>query len=204
MPWQPDYLTLAEAKAALRIPDVADDTELAVWITAASRAIDLHCNRQFGKLAAPAARVYQRPMVWDPVRYLWVMPVDDIADITGMTINTGSGAVAYAGSGATVGPVNAPADIEPWTELTWLDRPVIPYYGSPMPITVTAIWGWAAVPAGVAGACRLQLARFTARRNSPWGIAGSPEQGNEIRLLSKLDPDVITALRPYRRRRRVG
>ena len=48
--WQPDYITVAEAKDALRIGDDADDAQLAMWISAASRAIDTHTNRQFGQL----------------------------------------------------------------------------------------------------------------------------------------------------------
>lgn len=54
------------------------------------------------------------------------------------------------------------------------------------------------IPAGVTQACLLQASRFFARRYSPFGIAGSPENGSELRLLSRVDPDVAVVLAPYR------
>jgi hypothetical protein len=53
-------------------------------------------------------------------------------------------------------------------------------------------------PAPVKLACMLQASRLVKRRDSPFGVAGSPEFGSELRLLSKLDPDVENLLRPYR------
>src|SRR3982751_2338964 len=113
MPWKPDYLTLAEARAYLRIPvgDTADDAELTVWISAASRAVDTYCNRQFGQLAAPAARTYRRTPVLDPTLGLWCIDIDDVQDVTGFLV----GGVAYASSGAVLLPDNAPAEGKPWT-----------------------------------------------------------------------------------------
>lgn len=46
------------------------------------------------------------------------------------------------------------------------------------------------VPAAVRMGTLIQAARFFKRKDSPFGIAGSPEMGNETRLLSRLDPDV--------------
>jgi hypothetical protein len=69
---------------------------------------------------------------------------------------------------------------------------------------VVAQWGWTAVPAQVIAAAKLQSNRWNKRRNSPLGVAGSPEQGSEIRLLARLDPDVATVLAGLSRRRRVG
>lgn len=45
-------------------------------------------------------------------------------------------------------------------------------------------------PASVKLATLIQAARFFKRKDSPFGIAGSAEMGNELRLQSKLDPDV--------------
>jgi len=67
-------------------------------------------------------------------------------------------------------------------------------------LTVTALWGWTEVPQAVKAATLLQVARFAARRDSPYGIAGSPDEGGEMRLLAALDPDLRTSLRPYVRR----
>lgn len=200
MAWKPDYVTLAAAKAYLRIVDTVDDVQLAVWVTAASRAIDRKCNRQFGQLAAPAARVYRQPAFWDPASGMWMVEIDDVQDVTGMTVN----GVAYASAGATLMPDNAPADGVPWQRLAFTDQPTLSYPGAPAALTVVARWGWAAQPAQVTGAALLQLARWNARRDSPFGVAGSPDQGNELRLLARLDPDVATSLAGLSRRRKVG
>ena len=57
--------------------------------------------------------------------------------------------------------------------------------------------GWSAIPAPIEAATLVQSTRLHARRNTPLGVAGSPE-GGIVRLLSRLDPDVELMLRPYR------
>lgn len=200
MPWKPDYLTVVEANAFLRLPDSVDDAEVGIWVTAASRAIDKRCNRQFGQLAAPAARVYRRPAVWVPSLGLWVKEIDDLQDLTGLTVN----GVAYASSGAVLLPDNAPADGLPWTALGFADQPDVSYPGSPAASTYVGRWGWTAFPSQVKAAAKLQVNRWNSRRDSPYGVSGSPTDGSELRLLSKLDPDVAVSLAGLSRVRRVG
>lgn len=199
MPWAPDYLTLAEAKAYLGITDTVDDAELAVSISAVSRLIDRACNRQFGSVAV-TARTYRRPPLLNTNTGLWELEVDDVQSSTGLLVN----GVAYASSGATLLPDNAPADGQPWTRIATTVWPILSYPGAPVTNVITAPWGWTAFPAPVPMAARLQMARLGFRRGSPQGVAGSPEQGSEIRMLSKLDPDVIKLLGVVRRRRRAA
>lgn len=200
MVWKPDYLTLVEAKAFLRVSDVLDDAEIGNLVTAASRAIDTRCNRQFGQEAGPVSRVYRRPAVWDPLSGMWVRQIDDVQTSTGLTV----GGVAYASSGATLLPDNAPADGLPWTALGVADQPDVSYQGSPVSLTVVARWGWTAVPTQVVAAAKLQINRWNARRDSPFGTAGTPADGSEIRLLARLDPDVSVTLAGLARQRLVG
>jgi hypothetical protein len=200
MAWKPDYVTLAEANAFLRVGDALDDAQVAGWITSASRAIDSRCNRQFGQLAAPAARTYDRAPYYDPTTGLWTLEIDDVQDLTAATVN----GTAFASSGAVMLPRNAPADGKPWTRIGFVVWPTPPYPGVPQPNVLVMRWGWTAVPAQVPMACKLQINRWSVRRDSPLGVAGSPDQGSELRLLSKLDPDVSTTLRGLSRRRRVG
>ena len=120
--------------------------------------------------------------------------------MTGMTV----GGVAYASSGAVLLPDNAPADGRPWTALGVASAPTPTYPGSPAALVVVARWGWSAVPAQVTAAAYLQVARWNYRRDSPHGIAGSPDAGGETRLLARLDPDVKTTMAGLSRRRRVG
>ena len=50
------------------------------------------------------------------------------------------------------------------------------------------------VPASVKLATEMQASRWAKRRDAPFGVAGSPELGSELRLLPKLDPDVEVLL----------
>ncbi len=184
MVWAPDYLTLAEGRDFVRDTESADDVQTAVWITAASRAIDEHCHRQFGSTAA-AARIYRKPAAWDPDLCLWTVDVDDVQDATGLLVN----GVALAASGAVLLPDNAPSNGRPYERIGWASRLTA------SPLTVTAVWGWTSVPTQVKGAARLQMSRFAARRDSPYGVAGSPSEGTELRLQARVDPDVAMSLR---------
>ncbi len=92
-------------------------------------------------------------------------------------------------------PRNAAAQARPWTRLTFTDS-VSTTEGS---LKVTALWGWTAVPDNITQACLLQASRFAKRRDAPFGVAGSPDMGNELRLLARLDPDVAVLIAPYRR-----
>jgi hypothetical protein len=193
--WKPDYITLSDLKNFLHISptDTQDDAEFSLWITAASRAADRRAGRQFGQLDAPAIRTYRRAPFWDPDACMWVWEIDDVQDVTALTV----GGQALATAGATMLPDNAPADGDPYTQVgltSWSSGPLV----------VSARWGWSAVPAQVKAAVRLQCNRWNFRRDAPAGIAGSPDQGSEVRMLDRLDPDVSVMLRGLERRRRAG
>lgn len=201
MTWKPDYLTLEQAKAWLRIPatDTQDDSELSPMISTVSRAIDDHCNRQFGQLAAPAQWSYAPR--YDSERGLWVVDIDDVTDVTGLAAELDGVAI----DSYDLEPLNA-ADKGAAYELLVIntDSTAIPTNSATDRVLITVKWGWTAFPDGVDGATRLQLNRHWARRMSPFGVAGSPSEGSEVRLLSKLDPDVAVSLRGLRRARAVG
>lgn len=189
MVWAPDYATLAEMRSYAGIvaaDDTTDDAKLARNITAASRAVDDHCNRQFGKVAAPELRTYTA-MRYDG--YNTIVLTDDLMDLTGVVVTVAG--VAYVP--ARWGPQNAPARGKPWR------RAFLPgsLSRAPADVSITAAWGWTAVPEAVKEATLLQGLRFSLRKNSPFGVAGSPELGSELRLLAKVDPDVAVMLRKY-------
>jgi hypothetical protein len=104
--WRPDYISATDVAAYLRVDDTVDNAEFGIWATAASRAIDKKTNRQFGQLAAPAARTYRRTPFYDRTSGMWVLEIDDVQDSTGLLVN----GTAYASSGAVLLPDNAPAD----------------------------------------------------------------------------------------------
>lgn len=199
MAWEPDYITVEEAKASLRIGDDADDVEIATWVTTASRTIDAHCNRQFGQLDAATAFTYTETPVYSVHLGMWFLAIDDVQDVTGLLID----GVALADTGAALWPRNAAAKGRVYTSLVW---PSSTWWSPPTDaIVVTARFGWAAVPTAVQGACKLQVSRFHARRDAPYGVAGSnTDGGSELRLLARVDPDVAVALAGLSRPRRAG
>lgn len=200
MAWAPDYATTGELAAHVRIGDTADDAQLALAVAAASRTIDRACSRQFGKLATATARYYTAR--WDPRRCLWFVVIDDLMSSTGLTVKYDEDEDQTYGTTLTdyvLRPINAASEGRPWTEL-WVrstsdDQPTALEDG----MKVTAAWGWSGVPDAIRQACLLQASRLLARRDAPFGIAGSPDAGSEMRLLARLDPDVSVAVRPYRR-----
>ncbi|MGH9891081.1 MAG: phage gp6-like head-tail connector protein [bacterium] len=201
MPWAPPYVTTAQLRAYLRISDVVDDAEIALAVESASRAIDHAANRQFGLVAATEAREYTAR--FDRGLQRWVTDIDDLANTTGLVVESDNDDDGIYGDDTwvldtdyTLHPPNA-LD-RPWTLVVFrhkADRPTT----NPQGIRVTGNFGWSAVPRTIEQVTLLQASRIFTRRNSPYGISGSPDLGGELRLLARVDPDVEVALRPYRR-----
>lgn len=193
MAWAPDYVTTADLKAYLRISDTDDDARVALAITAASRAVDRAVNRQFGLVAAPEERTYTAR--WEKGRCRWVVEIDDLMTVTGLTITTTAGEI----DGYALQPGNAEFESVPWTRfVVHPDSAVLPD-ATEDGVTVTAKYGWTTVPVAVQQATLLQASRFFKRQDAPFGVAGSPDLGSELRLLAAVDPDVKVVLGPYTR-----
>lgn len=192
--WEPDYATVPELKAYVSIPvaDVVDDVELAGKIAAASRSIDQHCRRQFGQVAAVEPRVFTARARAGGA----LVVIDDLMDTTGLVVTADGVAVTPD----RLWPANAPVLGKPYTRL-WLPTGTTCAVDG---IEVTALWGWSTVPKTIKEAALLQASRLFKRRDAPFGVAGSPDLGSEIRLLAKVDPDVAVMLRKYVRRGAVG
>lgn len=188
MTWKPDYAVVASLKSYLRISDTVDDVFLALWVTTSSRNVDDFCGRQFGQVAAPEAREYTAE--WDRPSGRWVYEIDDLPTTVGFTVaTTDTVPVTLLATDYKLGPVNALKTGKVYERLTTSS-----YAG---PLTMTGSWGWTSVPSAVPTGLYLQAARLAARRDSPFGIAGSPSEGSELRLLAQLDPDFRTSLKPY-------
>jgi hypothetical protein len=172
-------VTSAELKSYLRITGSEDDTMVAVWATTASRAVDSFCHRQFGSVTAEAREyetTYYRHLG------LYVAEIDDLQTVTGFEVldEDGNEITDY-----TLKPVNALLKGVPY------ERIAVSVCG---PLTITGAWGWTSVPVPVKNATYIQASRFAARRDSPFGVAGSPDDNSEMRLLATLDPDVKVLL----------
>ncbi len=200
MTWEPDYCTEAQLRTFMRLPASGSDTDsvdYTIAITAASRAIDRSCNRQFGVSTATAR--YYTPHYSDAY-LMTICEVDDFQSVTSLVVKSDfDGDQTYESTIASTGyrkrPYNAAANGRPWTLLEFSDS-VSTTHGS---LEVTALWGWTAVPDNIVQATLLQASRLAKRRDAPFGVAGSPDMGNELRLLARLDPDVEVLIAPFRR-----
>ncbi len=193
MVWAPAYVTDVELKKFVTVDDVTDDAEVGLAIEAASRAVDDATGRQFGKVAAPETRKYTALCRGGR----WVVEIDDLMTTVGLVVSVPAGTItAY-----TLTPVNAATEGRPWTRLVVDTASTIQPTGAPYEVTATATWGWTAIPGAVKQATMLQANRFLQRRNSPYGVAGSPSDGSELRLLARVDPDVAVILGPFVKRR---
>lgn len=191
------YASLADLKSAIRVTDTDSDTLLQIVLDAATSAIDDHCGRTFTPSTGGATTRKYAPVNGRVV-------VDDIYDPTGLVIAVAgvnlAAAVPNVSAGYVLTPENAIAMGEPitgfyYTAYTLAPWPLLRFYERASVYVTSQYWGYAAVtPPAVKYACVLQASRWFARRNSPYGIAGSPDMGSELRLLAKLDADVAVLL----------
>ncbi len=196
MAWAPDYITPADLGAYRRIGDTKEDVEMAEAISSACRAIDEATDRQFGKADGIETRTYEAG--WSDTYGLYCVEIDDVMDLTGFVV-TVSGAAVTAGN-YRLWPRNADKLGRPWERLYLRTVTPDPLGCGLGTVDVTANpFGWTAVPATIKNASKLQASRFFADRNMPHGIAGSPDLGNEMRLLAKVHPDVEVMVTPYKR-----
>jgi len=193
--WAPNYATTLELASYVRIEDPNDDTFLDLAVGTASRAVDRFTNRQFGSTDSVEQREYEA--TWSRTHGRYKVDVDDIATATGLVVTVSGSAVAAADY--TLLPRNADSKGEPWTRILLGTVTPSSNLSGPPTILVDATFGWAAVPDTIKQGTLLQGSKFFADRNAPFGIAGSAEFGSEMRLLSKLHPDVQLMITEYRR-----
>ncbi len=217
MSLNPDYASLAEMRAYMRITDgtdMIDDPRAALAITAGSRAVDQACSsrtmrRQFGLQGSVSARFYTPK--FNPRTGRWTVEIDDLMTQTGLVVKADldwDGTYETTLTDFKLRPWNAAGDGLAWTSIMF-GITVVGFTalatGSHGPtlegaLEVDANWGWTQpYPDTIKQASLLQALRFYKRRDSPYGIAGSPNMGNELRLLAKVDPDVMLMLVPYGR-----
>lgn len=187
MTWAPDYVTASDLKSYIGISDNADDAFIALWVTTVSRNVDDFCGRQFGQVATAEDRYY--PTFYDKHELAWFAELDDLQDTTGLTLADENGNTVAAADYVLL-PRNAAVKGRPYERVklaSW----------SGGELTGHGKWGWNAVPSSVKTGIFLQGNRLKARRKSPFGISGSPQEQGELRLLAQLDPDFRTSLKPF-------
>jgi hypothetical protein len=183
MAWEPDYAEVADLTAYMEIDDDADDVWAAGAVAAASRSIDQATRRQFGNVDDLFEERRYRPRIG--AGGCWVIDIDDLFSATGLLVD-----------GEPVDPLL----LEPISRPTGRPYTRLQVASCAVHTLGSNAWGWATVPATVHTACLIQGSRFMVRRHSPYGIAGSPQGTGEVRLASRVDPDVAVMLRGYIRR----
>jgi hypothetical protein len=195
-----DYITRAQLKAHLSIPvlDTDDDTIIDRIVASTSRAVENWCHRRtFGQDAAASTRTFHA----DTYGRVYV---DDIATATGLAVATDDdddGVFEQSWTVATdfvVEPSNALADGQPATRLVAVGDLWFPAGNARASVSVTATFGWPAVPDEVVEATLIKAARLFGRKDTPNGVAGTGEFG-VVRITNREDPDVVALLAPFRR-----
>jgi len=190
------YCTLAELKASLAITDNVDDTPLEAAVTAASRMIDDYTGRFFyadGTTQAPVYRYYTPEDAY-------ILPVDDFVSIAEIATDDNFNQTyqsVWTTADFLTEPVNNPRRGWPYSRILAVGSYVFPYF-LPQAVRVRGVWGYLAVPSEINMATLIQASRLFVRRQSPFGIAGTPDLGT-VRLAAKLDADVEALVRPFRK-----
>lgn len=197
------YTTLAVLKSAMRIPsaDTTDDALLEMAIESASRQIDGYCERVFYSTAGQT-RVY-RPTD------SFVTEIDDLVSLT--TLKTSSDGktfdTTWQSSDYQLEPLNGIAGgiTSPATQIRAIGDYVFPLWTSnnvnsgEATVQVTGTFGWSAVPTAIKQATILLAQRQYKRYDSPLGVAGFGDVG--VIRVSRIDPDVVAMIAPFRRMR---
>jgi hypothetical protein len=196
------YRTVSELKGWLGLSGSGQDTNLGYALDAATAAIDAYAGRQFDIDSTVVTRLYD-------CEYMDYAEVDDIATSTGLVVKTlnADGSVAETLTLNTdyyLAPYNADK-VEPVMPFTKIIM-AIEKSGKVLPtehrqgLSVTAKFGFSAVPDAIEQATLIQASRFFQRKNSPMGFSGNPETGQPaVVFLSELDPDVKNLIKPFKK-----
>lgn len=195
-----NYCTLAELRTRVGITDATnttEDTKLTEALTTASRSIEQMAGRQFN-LATGAT-----PRLFYPDDYCKTQ-VYDIASVSGLAIKTdtagdGTYATTWQTTDYQLEPLDGVVDGQagwPWWRIRAVAGLRFPCVASTSraPLQVTAIWGWAAVPAPVKEATLILAEELYSLKNTPFGVGGYGQFGI---IRARENPMVMTRLMPY-------
>ena len=194
------YATLAQVKAALRIPtaDELDDALLEMAVESASRLIDGHTSRRFYS-GGTTVKFFAAT---DEI----ICEVDDLAS-ENIILQTSANAnniydITWDVTDYQLEPLNGDLDGLPWpyTKIRAIENYLFPVLGKEALVKVTGVFGWPEIPMAVTQACIIQASRIFKRLDSPLGVAGFGDMG-AMRVSTNIDPDVAQLLMPYKRMR---
>ncbi len=191
-----NYITHAQALDYLNIPDDNDDPMVAAALTAASREIDTFCGRQFYSYGTSATAREFTPL---SMNFCYIDDCQSITIVATDDGDSGSYSTTWAASDYMAAPVNQLGPSMqagwPYTRLVAVEGLVFPCAARPS-VQVTAVWGWADVPAEVEQACRILTAKIFGLKDARFGVATFSDLG----LVTVRDlPEVATLLKDFRK-----
>ncbi len=183
------YCTLDEMKTWLDITAATYDSALETAIEGASRWIDNHCNRYFW---ADSTTKYYTALDRD------IIIIDDLSAITTLKTDDDGDRVyetVWTASDFDLMPFQQPNNF-PHSSIEIAPNGDYTFPSYSKGVEIAGDFGWATVPKDVKNACSILAARYYLRKDSPWGIAGAGSLG-EVRLIDKVDRDVLAILETY-------
>jgi hypothetical protein len=191
------YATLAAFKSAVGITDTTDDDALQAVLDATDLLINNYCDTKVG-FGQTSTQV--RYYTTNSLLYVLTDPIVSISELRVDITGLGGYDQVWDSSQYILAPRNAPLDGRPYTEIDTNINQVRVFPTTYSAIKVTGIFGWPAVPAAVTQAAIQQAGAVWASRTAPFGVIGSQDMGNMIRMSRALHPEAQVLLEPYRNR----
>lgn len=180
------YATVEQVKAYMGLSDDIDDVQLEQALMSVSREIEDICGRHFNYDDEASTRLFEPASQG-------VVFVDDFWSLDDLvfTVSTANWTTDYYRLYPLNGIVRGQA--WPYTRIE-----AVPDYGryptTGELVSLTAKWGWPAVPEPVRVACMIATAETFALKDARFGVAGFGQYGD---LRVKANPMVLSKLRPY-------
>ena len=184
MPITNGYVTLADVKAELRLTTATDDTRLERCVETASRFIDLLAGRVFYALGVSVSEVAGTGTDTIFIR--------DSANVT-LVQESLTGLSAYVTVPAS-GWYTPFVDDRPITRII---RSLGAVWARGGRVRVTSNLQWPSPPKPIETATLIEAVRLFKRPDSPEGVLAGDFGAAR---LSRVDPDVLALVRPYKRR----
>lgn len=185
----PRYLPVATFKQWWKSETTADDSLIEAAINAAETAIDKELQRRMIVAGASATdRVYR------PDRCSQYLHIHDATEVTAVVEN---GVTLTVDTDYILEPLNnLNASGETWPTERIVRRNTWWYTNdNEATVTVTAKWGWAAIPPEIVEACKIVTADLLANRDVQLGVIGITETGA---VGPRQNPTVREVIRHYR------
>jgi hypothetical protein len=190
------YVTPTALKSKLEVTSTRDDFEINAACFAASRAIELACERLFYRSASGTVRLFAPRGLYETT----FGPYNDLVSVTTLktsSAGTGTFDVTWTAADYELSPLNTGAapETRPYTRLKAIGGKTFPIptgYGSDYRVQVTGVFGWPSVPSGIRQAA-LILA-MDIHKSSPFGVVGFGEFGA---LRVRQNPMVAMMIDPY-------